>query len=118
MITINLPWPPSVNRIWRQGKRKGSVYLDPKYKAWRDEADKVIMASRSQIGPMITGRFTAFITLDETMRRKNTDADNRTKCVLDALQRMRVIENDALADRVDVSWGAAAGVRVSIFPTD
>ena len=116
MITLNLPWPPSVNRIWRQGNRPGQVYLDPKYKAWRAEADAVILSKRREIGPMVKGRFTIFLTFDETRRRKNTDCDNRIKVCLDALERMRVIEDDANVDKLDASWGPSDGVRVCIFP--
>lgn len=120
MITLNLPWPPSVNRIWRQGK--GRVYLDKKYQSWRDEADKVILSKRREIGPMIKGRFTIQMTLDDRKRlnkngtRKRIDAGNRAKVILDCLERMRVIEDDALADSEHIEWGFAEGVRVSIVP--
>ena len=34
---LDLPAPPSVNKIWRVGTG-GRVYLDPKYVAWKREA--------------------------------------------------------------------------------
>lgn len=113
-VTLELPWPPSVNRIWRQGKLKGQVYLDPDYRGWRLDADKTIMVARRNGNARVWGRFTAKLILDERQRRKNSDADNRVKVVMDALQRMMVIDDDALADKVSVEWGKANGVRVEL----
>lgn len=121
VISIDLPWPPSVNRIWRRGKNKG-VYLDPKYVAWRKEADTTIMARRQSLGRMIEGHCTVSIIAD--VRRRYTkkgklrkiDIDNRKKVVLDCLERMRVIAGDHLIDKASIEWGVVEGVRVTVCP--
>ncbi len=114
-IHYKLPYPPSVNRIWRQGKKPGHVYLDPKYRAWKREAGLMIMAQRREQG-RVSGHFKAFISLAERRRRKNTDVDNRLKAVLDALQAGGVIENDALCDEVGGVWADTTdGCSVSLF---
>ena len=114
---LHLPFPPSVNRIWRismKGKRP-SVYLDKKYEAWKRECDGLLMAMRPR--PRVPGHFSAVIHLDERRRRTNTDADNRIKPVLDWLQRAGVIDNDALADDVTAYWADTTdGCTVALFP--
>lgn len=114
---IAIPFPPSVNRIWkpttrrRKLKGKPGFYLDAKYTAWKGEADKVALAQKPL--PRIAGRFSARLVLDTARRRSNTDADNRVKVVMDWLQRVEVITNDSQADRVSVEWGEAPeGCRV------
>lgn len=116
MVKLELPFPPSVNHIWRRGKQPGSVYLDPKYKAWRKHADQMILLARQQGSARIWGPFSATITLDSRQRRKNSDADNRVKVCLDALQRMKVIDDDSLAQQVTVRWGDSAGACVELSP--
>jgi Holliday junction resolvase RusA-like endonuclease len=116
MVELQLPFPPSVNRIWRKGKY-GNIYLSKKYTAWRKQADLTIIEARRKGMGRVAGRFTTSIVLDKRKRRKNTDADNRVKVVLDCLQRMLVIDDDALADKVTVEWGEANGVKVVVKPT-
>lgn len=116
MVTLELPFPPSTNRLWRRGKRPGSIYLDPKYKAWRNEADLKIIQARREGLCRVAGRFTASIVLDKRRRRGKVDCDNRIKAVLDALQRMLVIDDDSMADKVTVEWGEATGVKVTVMP--
>lgn len=103
---INLPFPPSVNRIWRSrtgANGKPAYYLDKRYATWKRVCDNTLMATRPR--PQVRGHFTASITLSDTKRRG--DADNRAKAILDWLQSAGVIENDSLADAVSIGWGYA-----------
>lgn len=116
MIAIALPFPPSVNRIWRSksygaGKAPGH-YLDPRYATWKRVCDNEVMAMRPR--PRVEGRFHVTLILNEK-KRANRDADNFAKAPLDFLQRAGVIENDKLADSVSIRWGyAPEGVRIEI----
>lgn len=110
MTIIDLPWPPSTNRIWRHGR--GRTYLDPRYAAWKREADATYLANKRKWRP-IKGQFNARITLDETRPRRG-DLDNRIKPILDFLQRVGLIENDSLLKALSVTWGDADGVRVEL----
>lgn len=116
MITIALPFPPSVNRIWRSrtgANGKPSFYLDTRYATWKRVCDSEFMALRPK--PKVAGNFGLVLILNEKKRKSNTDADNRMKAVLDWLQRVKVVENDALADAVEVRWGyAPEGCRIEI----
>ncbi len=117
-VELSLPFPPSVNRIWRSRRGhngKPTFYLDRRYETWKRVCDNLLMATRPR--PRVTGPFTISITLHEAKRRG--DADNRVKAVLDWLQRGGVIENDSLADTVSISWGyAPEGCCVRIYPSE
>lgn len=119
IAVLAVPYPPSVNRIWRSRRGAGgkpSFFLDRRYQTWKRVFDNIVMAERPR--PKVVGHFCASITLDHSKRRSNTDADNRAKVILDALQRCGIIENDSLADRVTVQWGVAPeGARVTVIPS-
>ena len=113
VLTIDLPFPPSVNRIWRKGKN-GNIYLHEHVRSWKRVCDNFCLAAGWNKKP-IDGAFTATITLSREKRSRVMDADNRIKVVLDWLQRAGIIENDALAEEVRVLWGEAPeGCRVSL----
>lgn len=115
---IDLPFPPSVNRIWRSSNRqKKKVYLDPTYVAWIKSADLHVMAIRPK-PQRVSGRYEIEIILDQLQRKKRGDAGNYEKCVSDYLQRIELIDNDKFADQVLIRWGEApAGVRVIVRPS-
>lgn len=114
LVVIDCPMPPSVNRLWRNRVGRSKPYISYRYAKWKRHFDSVIMATIPR--PKMPGRFVASIILDERKRRHNSDADNRIKALLDALQRCEVIENDALATSVTVRWGPADGCRVYLYP--
>ena len=89
-IVIDLPRPPSLNRLWNYGRRK--VWKSKVYRRWIDEADKLLMA-----GPKIKGIKGDFrITMFISGSRKNSDLDNFWKATMDFLQRVHLIENDCM----------------------
>lgn len=100
-VTLQLPKPPSVNRLWRKNPH-GGMYLDKGYMAWRNDAARMLLVQRR---PRVNGRFTASIIVDAAGRRG--DVDNRIKATLDVLQYCGVITNDSLCDRVTAEWGIA-----------
>lgn len=95
---IDLPFPPSVNRLWRAGR--GRVHASPRYLSWKRAADNLALTQKPL--PKVPGPFRATILLSEAHRRG--DADNLSKAVLDILQRWEVIDNDKLAETVTVRW--------------
>jgi Holliday junction resolvase RusA-like endonuclease len=113
MIKLNLPFPPSVNSIWKH-RKGGGVYLDPKYRAWKREADGCFMQQRKTCGPSITGKFNAILWFDESRRRSNTDLDNRIKVCLDAVQRFGLVVNDSHLDKLDAQWMPVEGVFIAL----
>jgi Holliday junction resolvase RusA-like endonuclease len=115
MIVLDLPMPPSVNRIWRR-RGGGGMYLAKEYQDWINRANNFLLAQKCKInGRQIKGRFELTLTISDRQRRG--DLDNRLKTVLDFCQRVNLIENDKHAERIVLEWGnAPEGCRVRLAP--
>lgn len=112
-IVIDLPTPPSVNRIWRANKAGPKhVSKSPEYRSWIRSADALAMSTAQFRGlKTIVGKFEAIIVL----KRVPGDLDNRTKGVLDWLQSRGVVTDDKYCERLTVAWGdAPTGCRVTV----
>lgn len=112
-IIIDLPCPPSVNRIWRANKAgPNKVSRSDEYKRWIKNADMLSYQTGQLRGihPII-GRFEAHIVI----KRCAGDLDNRAKGVLDYLQARAVIVDDKYCERLIMEWGSApTGCRVTV----
>lgn len=110
---IDLPVPPSVNRIWRANKGgPNKVSRSDEYKRWIKAADALSIETGQLRGihPII-GKFEAHIVI----KRCVGDLDNRAKGVLDYLQSRAVIANDKYCERLVMEWGdAPTGCRVTV----
>ncbi len=98
-VTVLLPVPPSVNRIYRHTKERGPVKSDA-YKAWIDGAGWRLQAQRPGRVP---GPYVLLLAVPRTSRM---DIDNAAKAVSDLLQRHGVVDNDRDAVRVLLEWHA------------
>lgn len=104
MALIVLPFPVSVNAIWRHVD--GRTYRTKEYTDWIKEAHGVYIEQPKASRRKIEGHFTYHVVLDEKRRKHNMDGDNySSKCVLDFLQTVGLIENDSKADAGSWSWG-------------
>ncbi len=112
-VTLWLPFPLSTNQLWRYGK--GRAYISNAYKDWIDSADNAYLQQKRGLPKEpIEGKFAASIILDLS-KFGNQDIDN-TKCVLDFLQRVRVITNDKNCFSYTITWGNAdGGTTISII---
>jgi Holliday junction resolvase RusA-like endonuclease len=107
-IVVDLPFPPSVNRIWRAHAAAGNqVSRSPEYKKWIKVADLLVIANRAYPRRIIRGEFEASIALNAEMGRGG-DLDNRVKVVLDWAQSRNCIANDKHCRRLIVEWVAHA----------
>lgn len=105
-LTLDLPFPPSANKLWRRGKRAG-MYLDPKYRAWIREADAHVTLAKAKRGHnTIAGPCEAHISL--SVDGGIGDLDNRIKSLLDYSQRIQLIENDKLIMKITAEWVKAS----------
>lgn len=114
-VVIDLPMPPSVNRIWRANRAgPNKVSKSAEYKSWLRSADALAMSTGQFRGlKTITGPFEATIIL----KRIKGDLDNRAKGVLDWLQSRAVIADDKYCERLVLEWGEApTGCRVTVSP--
>ncbi len=117
VIVLDLPFPPSTNRIWRTRARPTgtSVYLAPEYRKWKDRADMTVLSLRQYPRRKIGGAFTADIVLDVGQRKARGDLDNRIKATLDWIVTREIVRDDRDLDALTVSWGEAPhGARVTL----
>lgn len=93
MIRLTLPWPPSVNRIWRQ--YQGRVLMSREGRTYRQAVlDEWLQAQQQGLGRQRI-RLVIDAHVPDARRR---DLDNLTKCALDAMQAARVFEDDSQID--------------------
>jgi crossover junction endodeoxyribonuclease RusA len=119
MVTLFLPFPPSVNEAYgnnKSGKGKGR-YPTTKHKAWLAEADACFMEQKAAktVGTPVIGPYEAFMVFDETRRRWNSDLSNRIKVAEDSLKRFKLIEDDSKCDKLTVTWGPVQGAMIRVF---
>ena len=121
-LIIDLPYPPSVNKIWRSASALSQkrVYLAPSYLHWKKHADALLMSTRGWMVRKIAGPFSIDIDLCPPPKQQRGDLDNRIKAVLDFLQRCTVISNDRHCQRLVAQWveksAAPQGCRVTLRP--
>lgn len=103
--TVELPFPPSVNSLWRSDR--GRVHKSREYRLWCQEADTLALTQRLFGGRCIRARFEAHVYLDRA--RSCADLDNvGSKAVLDWAQRAGLISNDRNLWRLTVEWSDSA----------
>jgi Holliday junction resolvase RusA-like endonuclease len=114
-IVVDLPFPPSVNQIWRYGRK---VHRSKKYLDWLAAADMAVRANRQFPKRKITGLFEAHIILGENHGRG--DLDNRIKALLDYAQSRDLIRNDSDCRRLVAEWWLAHdhGCRLTLRGID
>lgn len=114
VTVLELPVPPSVNRIWRTtGAGKG--YKSKTYTDWLKHADLAIVVDRKVAGrKVIAGPFSAIIEIRKPPNR--CDIDNRVKAVLDFCQSRGFIVNDRDCQCVTAKWSfePLRGCRVTL----
>ena len=102
MITINLPWPPSMNRIWRRVGNK--TILSAEGREFRKTVQGICTINGIS-GKRIAGRLSVCITANPPDRRKR-DIDNLQKAPLDALTHAAVWEDDSQIDELYIRRSA------------
>jgi Holliday junction resolvase RusA-like endonuclease len=92
-LTLVLPWPPSVNHMYRPGAAHGSRILTDEAKSFRS----AVQVLAWQLGrPWLEGPIEMRLDLHPPSRRG--DIDNVAKLVLDSLQHAGFYENDRMVD--------------------
>ena len=99
-IYLVLPFPPSVNRLWRT-TRTGGMHRSAKYMEWKRHAEWAILQQAK--GRKITGPYRLTVNLVRPDKRKR-DIDNLFKAVSDSLVHMGIIESDHLCERLEAGW--------------
>lgn len=111
MMTLLLPYPPSVNRLWRfSGPR---MYRTKVYAEWADEASRILRSQNTPAKP-IDYPIAMELAVGRPDKRKR-DIDNVNKAVLDLLEAIEVVENDHYIHDLRSYWSEeVSGVQVMI----
>ena len=96
MITLDIPWPPSVNHF--QGQNGNKRFLSAKTRLFRQKVSDTV--SELNLGTL-TQACEVFIALYPPDKRKR-DIDNYIKQTLDALQHAGVFEDDSQVNKLTV----------------
>jgi crossover junction endodeoxyribonuclease RusA len=97
---IVLPWPPSVNRIWRSVNNR--VLLSRDGRSYREHVMREWMSARIQ--GFGKSRLAVSIVAHAPDARRR-DIDNICKAVLDALQHAGAYNDDSQIDRLSIRRG-------------
>lgn len=102
MVTLELPWPPSLNRYYRCVGRR--VLISREGRRYRREVVARLAALR--LRPM-QGELAVRVRLHPPDRRRR-DCDNLQKCVFDAMQHGGVYVDDSQITKFQVEMCAVA----------
>lgn len=101
-IKLRLPFPPSLNRIWRAVA--GRVVLSKLARQWTNDAPAYLPSGR--VVPL-KGRLRVDLTLCAPAKLRGTDWDvmNREKLLCDLLTKQRVWLDDSQVDSFHIERG-------------
>ena len=105
-ISIRLPWPPTVNTMWRtitKGRLAGRTLLSEQGREFRRQANLQVMAQRIPVHTL-RGKLAVEIRTHAGDRRAR-DLDNLLKAPLDALKHAGVIDDDQHIDDLHIVRG-------------
>jgi len=102
-VVLTLPWPPSVNRIWRA--ILGRIVLSESARKYG-----VKLANALPTGPVDPLRGRLFVTMlmcpPMSLKNRAHDIANREKCLIDGLTKQRVWVDDSQIDMMLIARGA------------
>ena len=111
---LNLPYPPSANRLWRMAGQGKAPFKSAEYSSWLSHAGLLV---NSQKPGCVEGPYALHIAAGKPDNRQR-DIDNLIKPIGDLLQAAGVVTNDYLCQSVSAEWVTGIeGVRVSIVST-
>ncbi len=112
MITLELPYPPSVNHYWRH--YRGRTLISRGGRTFRKDVGAALAAAG--VRPM-DGRLAVAVEVYPPDRRRR-DIDNVQKALLDALEHGGAFHNDSqvvwlLTEKAEVVPGGKTTVRIA-----
>lgn len=111
VANLQLPFPPSANRIWRKGG--DHIHKSTEYKNWLMDAGLI---AKSQRQPGIVGPYKLSIQASRPDRRRR-DLDNLIKPISDLLTTIGIIDDDCHCELLTARWVTVGhGIAVRIEP--
>ena len=105
MPVYELPYPPSVNKMYVRGKN-GRTYKSRGAKAFMENAWAAVLAQGRE---RIEGRLEVRIALFPPELKRKRDLDNTIKCTLDLLMAAQVFDDDEAIDKLTIERNPASG---------
>jgi crossover junction endodeoxyribonuclease RusA len=97
MISIELPWPPSINNYWRHTSK--GHYISKKGQEYRE----FVLYACIQLKNKFHEKDRLIVTIDAfPPDKRKRDLDNILKSLLDALQHAGVYYDDSQIDKLSV----------------
>lgn len=106
---ICLPYPPSVNHMWRRA-RNGRVYLSEEARTWREQARWYLRTAgvvQALDGPVA-------VTIIVFRPRRRGDIDNIAKAILDALNEVAYLDDGQVVQLSMTRYDDARNPRVLV----
>ena len=92
MLTLTLPYPPTVNTYWRRVGHR--FYISPRGQRYREQVQLIYGGTETYTCPVVVEAY--FNPPD----RRERDVDNLPKALLDSLEYAGVFENDNQVKRL------------------
>lgn len=99
MVKIHLPYPVSVNAMYRNVRGKGRV----KTKKYSDWIFAACMKHGSRDAKRVPGKVSVHIEVKRPDKRKR-DIDNLAKGILDFLTLQNIIDDDCNVEKLTIEW--------------
>lgn len=113
-LAIELPFPPSVNNLFVNGK--SGRFVSPRYRAWKHEAG--VIAKAQARGQRVAGPYRLDLKLVRPDKRRR-DASNHIKPVEDLLVWLGVTDDDSECQFVSAAWvGSGPPCLVIVSPCE
>jgi len=106
-VILTLPWPPSLNRVYRAVN--GRSILSGEARAYQARASRALPAGR--VTAPLAGRLTVWMTLHPPVKlgARKWDIANREKLMIDCLTHQRVWLDDSQIDCLVILRGEPFG---------
>ena len=103
---FTLPWPPSVNRIWRRG-RNGVTYLSAEGKKFKHDAGIAMHGAKPTDRPVAA-------TLRIYFPQKAGDLDNRCKLVMDSMEGFAFLNDKQVCEKHEYRYLDRKNPRIEV----
>jgi crossover junction endodeoxyribonuclease RusA len=108
LLVLELPWPPSVNKYWRQFE--GRAIISREGRAYRKQVETLLLLGKLQ---PLTGRLVVEIMAYPPDNRQR-DLDNILKAGLDSMQHGGAYINDGQIDDLRIIRGPVDEGRIVV----
>jgi Holliday junction resolvase RusA-like endonuclease len=113
-LRIELPMPPTTNNLFATDRASGRRFRTSDYQAWVKAGWRLA----AQRAPLMAGRVSLLLEVEEPKTKRRQDVANREKAVVDLLVAHCVIGGDCqnFVREITLRWADVTGVRVTVSP--